>query len=123
MIVISLTFGISGDAITIAVICLALNLVASSLFITAVKRLARGDPALPPRPSGDAISADAADAADAAQPVARHLTAAELARANASWFRCKPPGGRPPLPVTLPGSPQDVGASEPPRTLTAPHCV
>lgn len=44
VIVISLTFGISGDAITIAVICLALNLVASSLFIMAVKKLARLHP-------------------------------------------------------------------------------
>ena len=40
VIVISLTFGIGGDAITIAVICLALNLMASSLFIMSVKLLA-----------------------------------------------------------------------------------
>jgi len=55
VIVVSLTFGIGGDAITIAVICLALNLVASSLFILGVKRLA-----LP--------SVDAADAADPGAP-------------------------------------------------------
>ena len=41
VIVISLTFGIAGDAITIAVICLAINLVMSSFFIMAVKSLAR----------------------------------------------------------------------------------
>ena len=41
VIVISLTFGIGGDAITIAVICLAINLVMSSFFIMAVKTLAR----------------------------------------------------------------------------------
>ena len=40
VIVISLTFGIEGDAITIAVMCLAINLVASSFFIMLVKRLA-----------------------------------------------------------------------------------
>ena len=48
VIVVSLTFGIGGDAITIAVICLALNLVASSLFIMGVKRLA-----LPPAGAAD----------------------------------------------------------------------
>lgn len=41
VIVISLGFGIEGEAITIAVICLALNLVASSGFIMAVKKLAQ----------------------------------------------------------------------------------
>ena len=40
VIVMSLGFGIGGSAITVAVICLALNLVASSLFILAVKKLA-----------------------------------------------------------------------------------
>jgi len=55
VIVISLTFGIGGDAITIAVICLALNLVASSLFIMGVKRLAK-TPTAPP-PARDAAAA------------------------------------------------------------------
>jgi len=41
VIVISLTFGIEGPAITIAVICLAINLVASSGFIMMVKALVR----------------------------------------------------------------------------------
>ena len=49
VIVISLTFGIGGDAITIAVICLALNLVASSFFIMCVKRLATAPTAPPAR--------------------------------------------------------------------------
>ena len=51
VIVISLTFGIGGDAITIAVICLALNLMASSLFIMSVKLLA------PLEPTGTATNA------------------------------------------------------------------
>lgn len=45
VIVISLGFGIQGPAITVAVICLALNLVASSGFIVAVKALAKEHPA------------------------------------------------------------------------------
>ena len=44
VIVVSLGFGIGGDAITIAVICLAVNLVMSSAFIMAVKTLADRTP-------------------------------------------------------------------------------
>ena len=39
MIVISIAFGICGQCITIAVLCLALNLIASSFFIMGVKEL------------------------------------------------------------------------------------
>merc|ERR1712176_1158080 len=46
VIVISLSLGLSGPAVTVAVICLAINLVLSAGFILAVKRLA-----LPPIPS------------------------------------------------------------------------
>merc|ERR1719506_3631006 len=41
VIVISLGFGIGGSAITVAVICLALNLVMSSGFIMLVKKLGK----------------------------------------------------------------------------------
>jgi len=61
VIVISLGFGISGPAITIAVLCLAINLVASSGFIMLVKRLAQDSPC-PPQPR------DGATAAEAPQP-------------------------------------------------------
>jgi len=54
VIVISLTFGIGGDAITIAVICLALNLVASSFFIMCVKKLARPPALEEPQGTDDA---------------------------------------------------------------------
>ena len=53
VIVISLTFGIGGDAITIAVICLAINLVMSSLFIMGVKSLAKEGP----KPNGRTVGA------------------------------------------------------------------
>jgi len=43
VIVISLSFGIQGAAITIAVLCLAINLVLSTVFIMLVKRLAKED--------------------------------------------------------------------------------
>merc|ERR1712187_876193 len=46
VIVISLSLGLSGPPVTVAVICLAINLVLSAGFILAVKRLA-----LPPTPS------------------------------------------------------------------------
>ena len=39
VIVISIAFGICGQCITIAVLCLALNLIASSFFIMGVKEL------------------------------------------------------------------------------------
>ena len=39
VIVISIAFGICGQCITIAVLCLALNLIMSSFFILAVKQL------------------------------------------------------------------------------------
>ncbi|GMI35189.1 hypothetical protein TeGR_g13235 [Tetraparma gracilis] len=43
VIVISIAFGICGQCITIAVMCLALNLIMSSGFIMAVKHLAMGE--------------------------------------------------------------------------------
>eukprot|EP00756_Hemistasia_phaeocysticola_P022045 Hpha_TRINITY_DN15810_c0_g2::TRINITY_DN15810_c0_g2_i1::g.191285::m.191285 len=43
VIVVALALGIKGDAITIAVMCLALNLILSGFFIMAVKRLARDE--------------------------------------------------------------------------------
>jgi len=52
VIVISLSFNIGGDAITVAVICLALNLVCSSLFIMAVKKLAKNGPPAAPTKGG-----------------------------------------------------------------------
>lgn len=46
VIVISLSFGIGGNAITIAVLCLAINLVLSSVFIMLVKKLAKEEVAV-----------------------------------------------------------------------------
>ena len=79
VIVVSLTFGIGGDAIKIAVICLALNLVASSLFIMSVKKLAAGS--IPEPPTAGAVAPAAAPAgapaiAPAAAPAAANAPAA-----------------------------------------------
>jgi len=43
VIVVALQLGIKGDAITIAVMCLALNLILSGFFIMIVKKLARSE--------------------------------------------------------------------------------
>jgi len=61
VIVISLNFGVSGPAVSIAVLCLALNLVLSSGFVMAVKILAAKDEAAKERQAALAALAAASE--------------------------------------------------------------
>jgi hypothetical protein len=45
VLVLSLSYGVGGAAVTVAIASLALNLLLTGVFIVAVKRLIRGSPA------------------------------------------------------------------------------
>lgn len=79
VLVVSLSYGISGPMVTVAVLSLALNLLLTGVFIAVVKRLLAGVPG-----GGVDVAAPPATGAGAAQPASGWNVAASTAAGNAT---------------------------------------